>query len=497
MAITINADSGAPGSPLHHHWSVCVGAGRAAEGLRASWQEQLRVVKENCGFRYVRFHGLFHDDMFVLTSDGGYNFQYVDDVFDRMLDAGVRPFVELSFSPGALARDETTVFWWGAHSAPPASVDAWSDLIRATVRHWIGRYGADEVRQWYFEVWNEPNLPLFFRGTQQEYFALYAATARTIKEIDAGLRVGGPASSAFVRGQERDWEPVWVEAFLRWCRDEGVPADFVSTHPYPTDWALDDHSQATGYSRPADATPGDLATLRDIVKSGPYPDAEIHLTEWNSSPSPRDHAHDRLPAATFVVRANLESAGLTDSLSYWTFTDVFEEGGAGDTVFHGGFGLVNYQGIVKPAFHAYRFLHLLGDEILERVPGAVVTRRSGKLSALAYHYPPEEPRTVPDSRDTPSIADATAALGTPDTLDITLTGLSPGARFTLETLDSEHGNAVAAWRAMGSPQPPDRAQTAALRAAARATRREDLIADGTLRVRRPIDPWSVVVLTQS
>jgi xylan 1,4-beta-xylosidase len=522
--IMLRANASAAGQPLDHFWSRVVGAGRANEGLRADWQRQLAEAHAACGFEYVRFHGLFHDDMFVYTERGDgtpvHNFQYVDALFDALLEIGVRPFVEFGFSPRALARETSTVFWWGAHGAPPVDLDRWAALVEATVRHWLARYGATEVRRWYFEVWNEPNLRGFFRGTRGEYFALYAVTARVLRTVDPALRVGGPATSNFVPdarfdGETEDvsarivagragidtldWHPVWVEEFLRYCAAERLPVDFVSTHPYPTDWALDEHGRGEKLTRGVAATPADLARLREIVAAGPYPDAEIHLTEWNSSSSPRDHTHDSLPAATYVVRSVLHSLGTVDSLAYWTFTDVFEEGGAGDELFHGGFGLITLPGIPKPTFHAYRMLAALGDTVLTRTDGAVVTRgASGRISALAYHYPYEEPRSVPASFDGRDLADATAALGRPRELELTIEGVPAGSRYAVETLDAGHGDAVGAWRAMGAPAEPTREQLAVLDRRARTLGAARVAADrdGVLRLAVTLAPWSVMLVRQ-
>jgi xylan 1,4-beta-xylosidase len=524
-SISLHAAADGPGSPLDHYWSRVVGAGRANEGLRADWQRHLAEVRAACGFEYVRFHGLFHDDMFVYTErpDGTpvHNFQYVDALFDALLDIGVRPFVEFGFSPRALARETDTVFWWGAHGAPPTDLARWTGLVDAVVRHWVARYGPAEVRRWYFEVWNEPNLWGFWHGTRSEYFALYRATARAVKAVDGLLRVGGPATSNFVPdarfdGETEDiasrlvvddqnidalaWHPVWVVEFLDFCHREGLPVDFVSTHPYPTDWALDAHGQGQKLTRGADATPTDLALLRKIVSAGPYPDAEIHLTEWNSSSSPRDHTHDTLPAATYVVRAVLHALGTADSLSYWTFTDVFEEGGAGDELFHGGFGMLTLPGVPKPTFHAYRMLHALGDRLLARTDGAVLTRDSvtGRVAALAYHYPAEEPRSVPASFDDRDLARATQAKGGPRRLDLTVTGLAPGTRCEVEVLDAAHGDAVGAWLALGEPADPARELLATLDRLARATAVDPVVAgpDGTVRLDRPMSPWSLLLLRQ-
>ncbi len=523
--ITLQTSATADASPLPHYWSAVVGAGRANEGLRADWQTQLAQVRAECGFRYVRFHGLFHDDMFVYTerADGTpvYNFQYLDALVDALLDTGVRPFVELGFSPRALARETDTVFWWNAHGAPPVDLDRWADLVRRTVEHWVARYGLDEVRTWYFEVWNEPNLRGFWRGTRSEYFELYRVSALAVKGVDPQLRVGGPATSNFVPdtrfdGETEDfgvhaatlgvdidaleWRPVWVEAFLAWCYERDLPVDFVSCHPYPTDWALDEHGQGAKLTRGVDATPTDLRLLREIVDAGPYPRAEIHLTEWNSSSSPRDFTHDSLPAATFVVRSVLQAAGTVDSLAYWTFTDVFEEGGAGDEMFHGGFGMLTLQGVPKPTFHAYRMLEALGDELLAATDGVVATRRrsDGAVTALAYHYPAEVVRSVPASFDDRTVAEATAAAGTPRAVEVVVEDLAPGAVFEIELLDADHGDAVGAWTALGRPAEPTRDQTRTIDRLARATRRSTAAADeaGTLRVALDLAPWALVLLRE-
>jgi xylan 1,4-beta-xylosidase len=463
--------------------------------------------------------------MFVYREDGGqaaYNFQYIDELFDRLLEIGIRPFVEFGFCPADLATEKATVFWWKGNGSPPNDYAKWSELVRRTVVHWIGRYGIEEVRKWYFEVWNEPNLRPFFRGARSQYFELYRATVTVLKELDFQLRVGGPSTSNFVPdarfdGEEEDvachvtvreakdldaleWRPVWVAAFLEFCHRNGLPVDFVSAHPYPTDWPLDELGGTIRLTRGVGATPTDLECLRKIVDASAYPNAEIHLTEWNSSSSPRDFSHDFIQAATYVVKMNLEVAHLADSLSYWTFTDIFEEGGAGDTIFHGGFGMINLQGIVKPVYHAYRMLYALGDELLEKRSSGVLTRdsASGKITGLFYHYPPEMPLSIPASFDTREVAERTLGLGRPEQLDVNVTGLDPNAAVLVETLDVMHGNAMQAWRGMGSPERPTREQTAVLRTMAENTRKETILADknGEIHLRRGIEPWSLVLMTE-
>ena len=521
-SIHLDADAKAPGTQLDHFWSKVVGAGRANEGLRSTWQEELALGAKDAGFQYVRFHGIFQDDMFVYREDRQghpiYNFQYVDDLYDRMLAQGVRPFVELSFSPYPLSTMHGTTFWWRADGTPPSDYGKWADLVHAFVQHCIDRYGIDEVRHWYFEVWNEPNLyQSFFRGgSQEKYFELYKVTAQTIKSIDPQLKVGGPATSNFnmdsdalhqaqASGKPFDpltipWRPVWITDFLNYCHENNLPVDFVSTHPYPQDFAIEEPGTAERqhYRRSIDATRDDLRTIRAIIDKSYYPKADIDLTEWNSSPSPLDHSHDSLAAAAFVAKTNLESIGRVDSLSYWTFTDVFEENRNTDSIFHGGFGLINYQEIVKPAFHAYQFMNELGTEKLAQTTGGIVTRfGSGRIAAMAYNYPPEMRVSLPVT-NTLAAADAIDNSGSAREFTLNLRHVPAGARFQIETLDKQHGDAITAWEAMGKPDPPTRAETELLKKEAWDTQKQIVRADakGNLHIKTSLPPWALILIKQ-
>lgn len=524
-------------SALPHVWSACVGAGRANEALRADWQQQFAEVVDALGFRFVRFHGVFHDDMFVYRESYGggfdknarlaapvYTFSYVDKVFDFILDRGARPFVELGFMPRELATVRETVFWWGAHCSPPKDMARWVELVTRTVEHWIDRYGRAEVREWRFEVWNEPNLvPHFWTGTKTEYFELYGQTVTAIKQLDPELKVGGPATSVFVpddryRGEVEDrsamhetataadvdaldWRPVWIEDFIAWCAERDLPVDFISTHLYPTDFAFDSDGEGVHISRYADATFDDLTLLQKLVAESAYPDAEIHITEWSTSPSARDFVHDSLFAATFITRSYLKCATLADSISYWTFTDVFEEGGAGIGPFHGGFGLVNEEGIHKPTFHAFSMLERLGDQLLLATPHGVVTRDSqtSAVSAVFFNYPDGMGTKAVGSQSSYRATRALAEVGPNRRIRHSIGGLRPGTRFLVEIMDWDHGNVAEAWHRMGSPLNPSRAESAYLRGAADSLLRSTLTVpdSGVLELDVDLAPWAVVSLWQS
>lgn len=512
------------GEKYDKYWERCIGAGRANEGLRAGWLEQLELVHKDCGFQYVRFHGLFHDDMFVyFPKNNGktiYNWQYIDELFDRMLNMGIRPFVELAFFPKEMAATDTKhQFWWKANiSVDQNNFGKWHDLVQAFTQHVVDRYGIQEVSSWYFEVWNEPNLnPGFLDGTKSDYFHLYKEAALAVKSVDQSLRVGGPSTSNFVADSRfngevydknksvfwdaktintKEWKGVWIEDFLAYCVKENLPVDFISTHPYPTDYALDPETgRGRGSTRYVHSTRDDIEWLRKILSKSKYPNAEIHLTEWSTSPNSRDVMHDMLPPAAYIIKANLDCIGLCNSLSYWTFTDIFEEKGGGETIFHGGFGLINFQGIVKPSFHAYRMLHRLGSEKLYYEDPLFVSRNpeTGKINVLAFNYPKEYEQKVPGAEDAGKYMDASSK-----TVNFTLTGLDPNTIFEVETLDNNHGNAINIYREMGSPHSPTREETALLKERASSTDKEFLKPDnsGILQVSLELTPWTCILISQ-
>lgn len=521
----VSVSSKDKGEKFEHFWSKSVGAGRANEALRAGWLEQLEKVQEECGFETVRFHGLFHDDMFPIVEVNGkevYNWQYIDDVFDRMLDLNVRPFVELAYFPKSIAAEGShTVFWWKANTTPgPDYLEKWHGLVKAFTQHVVDRYGIDEVRTWYFEVWNEPNLSrAFWDGTKSQYFALYKASVEAVRSVDGQLKVGGPSTSNFVADDryegEREntkgftktftaenindlqWKGVWIEDFLKYCEKEKLPVDFISTHPYPTDYPLDPRTgKGKDFSRFVHSTVKDIKWLNKVIATSAYPNAEIHLTEWNTSPNSRDAMHDFLPPAAYIVRTNLECIGLTNSLAFWTFTDIFEEKGGGHSIFHGGFGMINYQGLVKPSYHAYRMLHHLGDEKLFKNDYVFVSRTSGngKVVALAYNYPEDHYNAVPSSIKKIDKYEE----GATRQLQMALTDLKPGTQFKIETLDKDHGNIYNYWEKMGKPEPPTREQIKVMQRFAENLKTEVITADeeGVLKIDRELSPWSLVLIEQ-
>lgn len=388
----IQVDFNKEKGPLNTSFKACVGAGRANEGLRADWQQQLAIASKECGFKYIRMHGLLTDDMAVYSEDRNgnpqYNYQYIDALYDYIISIGMKPFVELGFMPGALASGSKTIFWWRGNVTPPKDYKKWADLISNLTQHFTERYGVQEVKTWYFEVWNEPNLKDgFWTGSQQDYFKLYQYSAQAIKSVNPAYKVGGPATAG----------AAWVPEMIAFCKNNSVPIDFISTHAYGVRQGfLDEHgSSGTVLDKNEWSVSGDVLNSRKQIQNSAIPGLELHYTEWSSSYTPADPLHDSYHEAAYILKKLKQVGSAANSMSYWTFTDIFEESGPRFTPFHGGFGLMNIEGIKKPAFFAYSFLNKLGEtELANRDSSSWACKNhKGDVQLLLWDYT----YTLPDS----------------------------------------------------------------------------------------------------
>jgi xylan 1,4-beta-xylosidase len=484
-------------SELFHE---CIGAGRAAEGLRADWQRQLKMCQDEIGFNYIRFHGLLSDDMGVYTEPRGrpeYNWQYIDQLYDALLALHIRPFVELSFMPSALASGSKTIFWWKANVTPPKDYLKWEMLIRGLTRHLTDRYGTNEVKQWYFEVWNEADYPGFWgprnpTNAMNEYLEFYAQTARQVKFVNPDYRVGGPAGS----------QTVWIQPLIEYCSGNNLPLDFISFHTYGLGngaSGLDEFGNQFLYLGSNLRAPADtMARGRSLVDASQRAGLPVYITEWSASYSPRDPIHDSYFSAPYILEQFKHAEHGIAAMSYWTFTDTFEENGPPTRPFHGGFGLLNFEGIKKPAYFAYQFMNQLGSTELQNSDDASWVCRDDKggveillwdLTRLAdakvanqnvfYKLQPAKPR---------------------GSVNVKLAHVPPGNyRLALRQTGFEKNDAYSAYLEMGAPAQLTRAQEKILRESSTGgpefERDIKIGADGLLDETLPLRENDVLLLT--
>ena len=481
--VQIRVDAQAAGTPFPHFWETMFGSGRASLSLRDDYRKDLDAVREATGLSYIRFHGIFDHDVGMVNRDPDgsirYNFSYIDQIYDGLLEHGVKPFIELGFMPPELTSDpnELQEFWYHPNRAPPKNYAEWDAMITAFARHLVARYGIDEVASWYFEVWNEPNIG-FWAGEpkQSTYYTLYDHTARALKAVSPRLRVGGPATA----------QGAWATDFLAHTKKNNVPVDFLSTHVYGDDTAQNVFHSDEHIPR-RDMVCRTVDKVHKEILASPYPRMPLVFSEYNASYANLPNVTDTVFMGPWMANTIRECAGKIQIMSYWSFSDVFEEQGIVRNPFYGGFGLIAARRIPKPAFNAFAMLHKLGDRQLKSdSDSALVTRRDDGTVVLAlWNYAPPVGDTASYTPGKPR--------GTNRHFSVDVRNLAAGAHATVWRLDENHGNAVAAFDQMGRPDFPSRAQIAALRKAGEMAPPQRVeLHDGKLQL--DIPPQGLVVV---
>ncbi|WP_263382123.1 GH39 family glycosyl hydrolase [Granulicella arctica] len=485
----ITVDAHGPTTPFPHFWEKTFGSGRAILSLRQDYRDDLDTVHAATNFESVRFHGIFNDEVGLydpdrqvknpglaaeaLQTDSIYNFSYIDHIYDGLLAHHVRPFVELSFMPQKMSSDPKAIhpFWYHPNVAPPKDYATWDAMITAFAKHLIDRYGAEEVSTWYFEVWNEPNLDFWGgRPNQSTYFELYDHTARALKAVNPKLIVGGPSTA----------QAAWVPDFLAHTKQGNIPVDFVSTHVYGNDTA--DNVLKTNENVPRDQMVyRSVKKVHEEILKSAYPKIPLIFSEYNASYANEPNVTDTVYMGPWLANTIRQCDGLIQSMSYWSFSDVFEEQGVVRTPFYGGFGVIAEDDIKKPAFNAFSMLHRLGDQRIHLdATDAIATRAAkGGVAIALWNYAPPfgEGAAYTPPPTTP---------GTSKTISLTLKGVAAGAAVEIWQLDADHGNVVKTFDAMGRPAAPSRKQIVELQAAGKlpAPRMEHL-AGGKLNLTIP------------
>ncbi len=481
--------------PVDRFFDLSVGSDYPGTLLRDDSMAQLKVVTDELGFRYIRFHAIFHDVLgTVKVVDGKtvYDWTKIDQLYDDLLARHITPFVELGFTPLALKTSDNSIFYWKGNTSHPEA-EGWKALVAAFVEHVEKKYGQAEVRSWFFEVWNEPNLSGFFEGGDQKaYFSLYDDTSRTIKGIDPALRVGGPSTAG----------AAWVPEFLAHVKASGAAVDFVSTHTYGVDGGfLDEEGKSdTKLSASPDAIVGDVRRVRKEIEASAYQGLPLYFTEWSTSYTPRDAVHDSYISAPYILTKLKACEGMLQGMSYWTFTDLFEEPGPPPTPFHGGFGLMNREGIRKPAYFAYKYLHALQGKTMPTADGQAMVayedgRNRAEVSAVLWDFEQPEQKVSNHPFYTHVVENHAAA-----PIKLRVAHLKPGYDYGYRVFRTGfHANdAYSAYLEMGSPKALSAEQLETLQDLTRdVPEKSDLLSageDGSVEIEVPMRSNDIVLV---
>jgi xylan 1,4-beta-xylosidase len=485
-------DIGEQSKPRDRMAQLSIGSDHPGTLIRNDSLAQLRTVQKELRFRYIRFHNIFADELGTYREVNGkpvYDWTRIDYLYDQLLGMGLKPFVELGFTPDAMKTSDQTIFYWKGNTSHPQPAK-WTALVDAFARHLIARYGAPEVRSWYFEVWNEPNLNDFWeKADQTAYFDLYGRTARTLKAIDPQLQVGGPASAG----------AAWVPELFTYADRNKLPVDFVATHTYGVEGGfLDEKGEGDNkLSRNTDAIVQDVRKVREQMKAAGRPELPLFFTEWSTSYNPRDPIHDDYFGAAYILSKLRRTEGLAQGMSYWTFSDLFEEPGPQTRPFDGGFGLMTPDGVRKATWFAYKYLADLGNrELPTRDEQSIAALKGNTVQVLAWRnvLPEQSVSNRPFFRAIRPPAKAAP-------LNLNVAGMTPGSyQLRVRRTGFRQNDAYTAYLEMGRPAKLTASQLRQLQSLTADTPVVSTIRvamNGTARVNLPMRDNDVVMVELS
>lgn len=461
-------DITAEGQTIQHVWQGILNIGYAREGLTAAVQSQIRQAQKEIGFEFARIHGIFDDEMHIYqeNADGSpwYNFLYADILLDFMLEAGLKPYIEMGYMPSKLAKDPCRIFDRNSLFSVYNDSSKWVALVQASIAHWIERYGLQAVSQWRFSMIGlhciyTDEIPII----AEEYNAWYENTYFAIKELAPQLMFGGPS---FMSNLE-NW-PARVTEFLEYAKEKNCVPDFFCAQCRPHDSKMDDKSFIT-FTKSQDTMPstlsGDIdytahfiALCRAVLDHCGFPDMPLLLDEWNSTLWQRDLSGDTCYKSAWLIKNGLENAASGAMLGYYLLTDFIEEWMTkNNTVFHGGYGLLTINGIPKAGYQAMRLLQKAGNEKIAGGRGWFVTKDPSEQSIqiFLYHYCHysglyrRQYQRIRNPEDAYRVFEENGNLH----IHLALTGVRQGSfREEQYTINRAHGSVFDKWMHMGAPE---------------------------------------------
>ena len=436
--------------------------------LKPSGQYLLKRMGATDSHHYLRSHHTFNQDfkhgvirgqnIYSEDQDGTpiYDFSNLNKVFHSYVKNGIKPIVEYDYIPELLI-NKTKLFSKGNDegmtiiNTGPNDWKKWSNLMKATTQNLISEFGIEEVKSWYFEVWNEPDG---WPNDQLEvFFKMYDVFVDAVTSVDSKLRVGGPAC----------YHEYFLKPFLNHVVNgtnyvtgkKGSRIDFISYHIYGLSgkWLNNEPHVQPQVQRFSQS----LLWIKRLLKDYPsLKGTEFHLNEWGLS-SNYYRTVDKYPDlkyrnsissplflfklvdALFQIEDNYNFP--TSMLLYWGFSWEADE----DEFFVGKRELLTGGNTPKPIQTGFEMLAKLQPHRLKVVKnkkgsrlGLIGTRSEEKVVLLAYNYEESDGEQVSGS----------------DILEIQLSGLKNKLDLKVESipLDSKNNNTYQTWISMGSPK---------------------------------------------
>lgn len=445
---------------LSKYWNKITSIGRASLCLRHEVRRQIELAQEDIGYEFIRFHGIFSDEMMVYKEDNNgnpiYNWVYVDEIFDFFQRINLKPFIELGFMPEALASKSQHAFLWNANVSYPKSLKKWTDLVCAFINHCVDRYGIKEVKTWYFQIWNAPDLPeVFWFESKEKFFNFFKSTYAAIKNIYKDIKIGPPSLLPLNKFQ-------WLNDFLKFCQSNFIELDFIACNIYAYTDPKNTSLPLQLFNRPNEFLAlnaenflmDSILEAKELLKKYSVT-SPIFVTEWNLSPYTNDYNRDTCFLSSYITYNIVNNIDNIPILTFWSLSDIIEEGLTESKLFHGGLGLLTYSRLKKPSYNAFSLLSKLGDDIVERGTDYIVTSKGNNYQILLYNFVYFDELFMSGDKSLLDYHNRYNIFKNSNiNKDINLILSLPGGYYRIKrwNLNRNSGSTFDAWQSMGAPE---------------------------------------------
>jgi xylan 1,4-beta-xylosidase len=491
----------APTKPLHHTWRTVASIGQASDILLADVQDMLQRMQQDIGYEYLFFNGIFSDDMRVYTLDEKdqpvYNFAYVDKVFDFLLRIRLKPFLQFTYMPLALAKRPLRVLFQHLVSEPK-NYGLWYDLVATFMEHIIARYGIEEILTWKFSVWHQPDTSARLYGFEkdEDFFRFYQQTHHTVKQFHTNLCFGLPATYYLNESDHSNW----YLSLLKWCEKNDCRPDFISFVFYDMKRAQGRNQsrntfgfvEAMTLNHKSNGLKEFISNVKNDLANSGFEKLPVYVCEWNNTPSQQDLLNDTCYKSCYIAKNILENYDRLSGLSYWSITDLMTEAPLPDRLLFGGLGLFTTNGLPKASYYVLYLLRQLGDTFLAKGEGWFATRTGKDIRIMAYHYKHISKLYAQGERFDMTDTDRYTMFEPSEVLDIQLQIHDMEDKeysLTEYIVNRNAGSIYDAWSAMGSIDPQTELEKQCLQAKSAPSIHKSKVTakDGTLSLHPQLD----------
>lgn len=416
-----------------HYWKKTMSFGKACEGLRGDIQSQIKEIKSDFNPDYIRFTGIFNEEMHIYNEDSlgkvHYDYSYIDKLTDFLIKLHLKPYINIGFMPKKLAEKEEYIGSSSINISYPKNIKKWKELVSNLIRHFIEKYGEKEVESWYFEIWNNPNLKgLYWKESDEKFYLFFSETYSTIKSISHRLKVGGPSANFNIN-------QIWLNNFIKYLNFKNIKIDFFSFSSYEMSENPEPFSNSEDVNG-INNLKGDGVSFKEFssdIKKNYEKKIELIMCEWNLTTSSFNLYNDNCYKAAYIVDTVLNNINTVNQMIYWTAT----ENKMGANILYGGIGLFTTNNLKKASYNAFLLLNKLGDTLISKGKNHFITTRADSVQVMLYNYD-----KINEKNNFNKVKE----------IQINMQNFNHGKyRITKYYLNSLSGSIYEAWKEMGAP----------------------------------------------